>query len=284
MGDVLGIVVGSGKLPIVVAEEARRQGKAIFPLFLSDNDKDYFSPVSGASVTSLGIWGALEAAREAQVSQLVFAGGLKQQSLEGALEVAGNAKDKDSMGVLSNLTGYGDNALVVAIIEWLEKEYGFSILSVTDIIADIGSPAGLLGDIFPSGEKVWQDIMQGVRIVQTLGKLDIGQACVVRQGRTVAVEAMGGTNDMLRNAESLKISDEKKSGVMVKLLKPEQDRRIDLPTIGDETIKNAALAGLAGIAVEAGEVLILERSSVIKEANEKGLFIYGLSGDELRLS
>ena len=134
---------------------------------------------------------------------------------------------------------------------------------------------GTLGAKTPSAEAM-ADIDAGFRVVEALGRLDVGQAAVVVKGHVLAVEAAEGTDAMLaRCAELRQWGRRARAGVLVKAPKPGQEERVDVPTIGPGTVEKAAHAGLAGIAVAAGRVLIAERSATIAAADEHGLFLFG---------
>jgi DUF1009 family protein len=123
------------------------------------------------------------------------------------------------------------------------------------------------------------DIRRGVVVARTLGAIDVGQGCVVQQGMVLAVEAAEGTDAMLARCSSL--ARPGRGGVLVKLVKPGQDRRADLPTVGPETLRGAADAGLRGVAFEAGGTILAERDAAVAAADAAGLFLLGLGPDEL---
>ncbi len=126
------------------------------------------------------------------------------------------------------------------------------------------------------------DIGRGVGVARALGAADVGQACVVQQGIVLAVEAAEGTDAML--ARCAAVARPGPGGVLVKLVKPGQERRADLPTIGPETVRGAAAAGLRGIAFEAGGTLIAERAATVAAADDMGVFLLGLDPDTLPAS
>ncbi len=123
------------------------------------------------------------------------------------------------------------------------------------------------------------DIRRGIAVARALGAIDVGQGCVVQQGIVLAVEAAEGTDAMLARCASL--ARPGRGGVLVKLVKPGQDRRTDLPTIGPETLRGAAAAGLRGVAFEGGGTILAERDAAIAAANKAGLFLLGLGPDDL---
>ena len=124
------------------------------------------------------------------------------------------------------------------------------------------------------GKNNRNDIVKGCKIAKIIGSNDIGQSIVIENGHVLAVEAAEGTDSMIKRSKVLK--KEEKGGVLVKVIKPQQDRRIDRPVIGIDTIKAVWEAGLDGLAIENKEILILNINEVIKYANEKGLFIEGI--------
>ena len=133
----------------------------------------------------------------------------------------------------------------------------------------VGQP-GVLGRWQP-GAQAQGDIRQGIAVVQALGRLDIGQGCVVQNGVVLAVEAMEGTDRMLARAGECRQPGE--GGVLIKLLKPGQEKRADMPAIGPATVHNAHAAGLRGIAFEAGHTLLMDRDACVEAADRLGLFL-----------
>jgi DUF1009 family protein len=154
------------------------------------------------------------------------------------------------------------------------QEDGFRVLGAHDILADVLGPAGLLTKTAPDAAAM-ADVQRGIAVLGALGAADIGQACVVQQGIVLAVEAVEGTDAMLSRIAS--VARPGPGGVLVKLAKPGQDRRADLPTIGAATIVNAAAAGLRGIAFEAGGTILANRQEMIQAAERTGLFLTGIS-------
>jgi hypothetical protein len=155
-------------------------------------------------------------------------------------------------------------------------EEGFSIVGAHEILTEALGPKGRLGNV-SDDEQARLDIARGVEVVRALGRVDVGQGCVVQLGSVLAVEAMEGTDAMLARAGTLRLPGP--GGVLVKLVKPGQERRADMPTIGPRTVDNAASAGLRGIAFEAGGTLFTDLPACIAAANRKGLFLLGIDPD-----
>jgi len=171
------------------------------------------------------------------------------------------------------LKALGDDGLLRSVVRELEEE-GFAVVGVDAVLADCLAPAGTIGGPAPDAEAE-ADIARGIAVALGLGALDIGQAAVVQQGIVLGVEAAEGTDRLIRRCAELR--REGPGGVLVKLKKPGQDRRIDLPTIGLTTLLEAAATGLRGIAVEAGGTLVLGRQAVAAEADRLGLFVVGIT-------
>jgi DUF1009 family protein len=171
----------------------------------------------------------------------------------------------------------GDDALLAFIVKEMEG-YGYRVLGADQVLADLLATAGLWTKTSPTPEQQ-ADIDRGREVVRAMGLLDIGQCAVISGGLVLAVEAAEGTDRMLaRVAElpaELKGDPENRRGVLVKMPKPGQERRIDLPAIGLETLKRVASAGMAGIAVEAGGALVMDRQALIDFADSHGIFVLG---------
>jgi hypothetical protein len=171
----------------------------------------------------------------------------------------------------------GDDALLRTIAGMFEKE-GFHIVSAAEAAPALLSEESTITKAKPLPRDL-SDIAIAARIVRELGALDIGQAAIVCEGLPLAVEAAEGTDAMIKRIVSLpqniRGTPAKRRGVLVKAPKPIQDRKTDLPVIGVQTIANVADAGLAGIALEAGGALIVNRKAVIEAADAAGLFVTG---------
>lgn len=172
----------------------------------------------------------------------------------------------------------GDDALMRYLLSLFEKE-GFKIVAPQDLCQPLLLPEGVLGAVKIS-EAHAEDTRKACEIALKIGTLDIGQGAVVARGIVLAVEAQEGTDLMLERIKNLpqniRGSSNNRVGVLAKMLKPGQETRVDLPTIGPMTVKNAADAGLAGIVAEGGRAFVIDREEVIKLADDSGLFVAGL--------
>jgi hypothetical protein len=157
---------------------------------------------------------------------------------------------------------------------------GFRPVAITEAAPGLLAPTGVLGRLSPNSEHQ-SDIAQATQVVRRLGELDVGQATAVCAGLVLAVEAAEGTDAMLARIAGLPAvirgDRTNRRGVLVKALKPLQDGKTDLPVIGVATVHKAAEAGLAGIAIEAGRTLILDRAAVVAAADHYGMFVVGFA-------
>jgi DUF1009 family protein len=172
----------------------------------------------------------------------------------------------------------GDDALLRFLLAEFERE-GFTVEGAHQASAGLTLPTGPLGRHTP-GPTHQADIARAMSVARAVGALDVGQGAVVCDNLVLAVEAQEGTDSMLARVTTLPVAVRGESGrprgVLAKVLKPIQDARMDMPVIGPRTIEGAAAAGLAGVAGEAGRVLLLERETVIEAADRLGLFVVGV--------
>jgi DUF1009 family protein len=265
----LGIIAGGGGLPRRLIESCRAGGRAVFVLAL----RGAAEPAAVADVPHA--WCRLGAAatglallREHGVTDLVLAGGVRRPSLSSIRPDWRAAKFFAKVGYRL----LGDDGLLSAIVKELEAE-GFRLIGAHELLVAAAMPDGPLGRMTPSRNAA-TDIARGIATARALGALDIGQAVVVQQGLVLGVEAIDGTDALLRRCAGLRRDGP--GGVLVKLAKPGQETRADRPTIGPLTVALAAAAGLQGIAAEAGATLLLDRDEVVRAADEAGLFVVGV--------
>jgi UDP-2,3-diacylglucosamine hydrolase len=272
----LGIIAGGGQLPVAIAETARAQGRPVFVLALegmADAALETF-PHSWISLGELGR--AIKLLKEHRCGEVTLAGKVARPEFS---KLKLDARGALALPRVMAAAIKGDDALLRAVLHFFESE-GMRVVGSVDAARDLIAARGPLGLLEPSEEED-SDIAHGMQVVSALGALDIGQAVVVCRGLVLAVEAAEGTDAMLTRVASLPAAirgtPEDKMGVLVKAAKPNQERRVDLPVIGVRTVELAASAGLAGIAVEAGAALIVNRLGVIQAANHHSLFVTGVT-------
>jgi UDP-2,3-diacylglucosamine hydrolase len=265
----LGIVAGCGGLPRRLVESCSDAGRDVFVLALEGAAEP--ATVQGVPHAWCRIGAAatgLALLRENNVTDLVLAGGIRRPSLVALRPDWRAAKLFARIGYRA----LGDDGLLSAIVGELEEE-GFRVIGADELLDGELAPAGPLGKIRPDPQSA-ADIERGLRIARALGGLDIGQAVIVQQGLVLGVEAIEGTDELLRRCGALR--REGPGGVLVKVEKPGQERRADRPTIGLRTVMLAAETGLAGIAIEAHATILLDRDEAVRAADHAGLFVVGV--------
>jgi DUF1009 family protein len=275
-GSALGIIAGGGDLPRAIAEAASSAGRKVFVLGLRGSAEPWIERFPHAWV-ALGETGkAFNSLRGAECGDVILVGKVVRPKFS---EIKLDAKSVLLAPRIMAAAFKGDDVLLRAVVDLFERE-GFRAVSAVDAAPGLVAQAGPLGRHAPNDENS-TDIALGLQVVRALGDLDIGQAAVVCSGLTLAVEAAEGTDAMLARVtdlpEHLRGTTAKRRGVLVKAPKPIQDGKTDLPVIGVNTIANAATVGLAGIAVEAGGALIVDRTAVAAAADAAGLFVVGVA-------
>jgi len=280
----LGIICGGGSLPFAVADAALRQGRAVFLLAI----RGWADPACVAHYphdwVALGQFGRFKRlANAAGCRDLVCIGTLVRPSLSALRFDWTTAL---LLPRLYRLFRGGDDHLLSGIGRIFE-EHGFRMLGAHEIAPELLIPEGALAQRRPSGRDA-ADIALGFALLDAIGPFDVGQAAVVADNRVVAVEAAEGTDEMLTRIAELRRKGRLHApigaGVLVKAPKPSQDRRFDLPSIGLGTVERVAAAGLAGIAVRTGGVLITEPNAVAAAAEQAGIFVVGVPADPVRRS
>jgi UDP-2,3-diacylglucosamine hydrolase len=272
----VGVIAGGGTMPFAVADSLTARGIApvVFAL------KGACDPVAVARFRhhwiSVGQFGrATKLLRSEGCRDLIFIGTLQRPALSeirldwGTIRVLGK--------VMMSFRG-GDDHLLSGIGRIFEQD-GFRMVGIRDVAPDILMPEGRIARATPDPAST-ADIARGQEVLRALGPFDIGQAVVVIDGHVVAVEDIEGTDGLLVRVARLRAEGRIRAkagrGVLVKAPKTGQDLRFDLPTVGPKTIEGAARAGLAGIAIIAGNTIAAESQAMIEAADRHGLFIQGL--------
>ncbi|MEL6754477.1 MAG: UDP-2,3-diacylglucosamine diphosphatase LpxI [Pseudomonadota bacterium] len=275
MTGPIGLVAGLGQLPIQVAEGAVASGRGVYVARLKGFEEPALAPYPG-SVVGLGELGKLIKTFKAEgCRDVVFAGNVSRPDFSAVKVDWRGAK---LLPRVLKVAREGDDALLRLILSELEAE-GFSILGADEVAAHLLAPEGLHTGPQPTPGNLG-DIKHARRVAEEMGKLDIGQGCVVCDGLVLAVEAQEGTDAMLERCAqlpaNLRGTPEAPRGVLVKVPKPIQTRKIDLPTVGVATLEGLKRAGLAGVAVEAGGALLVDRQAIVSFGQAHGIFVIGL--------
>jgi DUF1009 family protein len=254
-------------LPAQVVTGAQAEDAQVFVVaFEGETDPDLVREVPHRWVPLGAVGQTIDALRAARVEEVVLIGPVRRPAL--------TSLDRRGMQLLAKLglRRHGDDHLLRLVVAELERE-GFRVIGADTLIADVLAPEGPMTALAPDGDAM-RDIALGVEVARRLGDLDIGQAAIVQQGLVLGVEAVEGTDALLARCAALRRAG--RGGILVKVKKPGQERRADLPTIGPTTVRLAAETGIAGIAVQAGHCLVVERAEVIALADRAGLFVIGV--------
>jgi UDP-2,3-diacylglucosamine hydrolase len=278
--ETLGIIAGQGQLPVLLMEACRARQQPFFVLaYHGQTPPEVVTGVDHLWL-SLGELGkGLDALKTRHISKVVLAGKLRRPSLTELKTDWRGARFLARLG----MGALGDNTLLLLILEELSKE-GLTVVGIHELLTSLQYPEGPLGDKVPTPQ-AQADIRLGVQVLKTLSPLDIGQAVVIQQGVVLGIEAAEGTDRLI-----LRCADLQKPGepaVLVKMAKAHQDERVDLPTLGPQTLALLIQAAMAGLAFEASKTLLIGANTLREEANKHGLFLLGIAmpqdGEDKRL-
>ncbi|MCR9086432.1 MAG: UDP-2,3-diacylglucosamine diphosphatase LpxI [Rhodobacteraceae bacterium] len=270
---VLGIIAGRGALPGVIAEAAEDQGRRVVLAVMDGAEPEETGRTTiPFRVERLG--GLFAALRRENVSEVVFAGAVARPALDPRrfdLKTAWLARK------FLPAMRQGDDALLRVVIGLFEAE-GFTVRGAHELVPGLVAAPEVLTRTAPD-KAARADAARAMALLRMLGPADLGQSAVVARGQPLAVEAAPGTDVMLAQVAALPADRRPPGGVFAKAPKPGQERRIDLPTIGPQTVAGVAKAGLAGLVIEAGGVIVLEREAVIGACDAAGLFLWAREAD-----
>lgn len=267
----LAIIACMGEMPRDIIRSCRQSGRPFFVVAIRDacDPETVAGDVPHGWFDLVAVGSILAALRAEGCTEVTLAGPIRRPDLHRL--IPRDLKGALLLRRLFQARGKGDDALLRAVLSFFQ-EHGFRPVGTEDAAADLLAPEGPLGQRHPDPQAL-EDIRLGIRAVAAIGALDIGQAAVVRDGRVLALEAAEGTDAMLLRCRDL--ATEGRGGVLVKMAKPGQDVRADLPAIGPRTVAGAASCRLAGIAIEAGAALIFEKEKTRSAADQAGLFVHG---------
>ncbi|HUU25352.1 MAG TPA: UDP-2,3-diacylglucosamine diphosphatase LpxI [Methyloceanibacter sp.] len=270
----LGIIAGRGSLPSVIARAAMAGEIPIHLVAIRGETSEEIECFPHTWIQWGEIGKLFSALKDNTCTDLVIIGGVNRPDFDNVRLDLGAIK---TLPFLLSLAKGGDDHVLSSVVRFFEEK-GYHVHGAGQVLPELLADEGKLSTKAPSAEDK-ADIATGLEVVRALGRHDIGQAVVVAKGRVLAVEAAEGTDAMLQRCAELRKSGRARgahqTGVLVKAPKPGQEERIDMPTIGPETMRRAAAAGLAGVAVAAGQVLMAERGETIAAAKANKLFLVG---------
>ncbi len=273
--SMLGLIAGSGPLPFEVAEAAGDLGLGVAIAAIERNT----DPTIQSRARGPFAWfaaGELERLiaffKDAGVDEVILAGAVAKREL--LQDPAALRPDARAIALLSRLDARGDDALLRAVAQEFESE-GLPVVPSTKHLEDRLVAEGVMTGDGPLTPAVEADLALGLGVARSLGVYDIGQGVVVSSGTVVAVEAVEGTDAMIRRGAELAGP----GSVVVKVAKPRQDLRFDVPAIGRGTIEVAREGGVVAIGLEAGRTIVLERKRALAGARRAGISVVGLKSE-----
>lgn len=268
----LGVIACGGAMPLTVCEAAVAQGRRVHVVGFTGHADPRIAtfPHDWVRLGQLGhLIGAL---RKAGCEDVVIIGTLRRPNIWKSGIDLGFFRHLPT--ILSLTREGGDDSLLKRVVRFFEGQ-GFRVRGAHEIAPSLVAPSGPLGSIAPEPEAEG-DIARGFALLAALAPFDVGQSAVVARGHVLAVEAAEGTDAMLKRCAELKQwGGRRRAGVLVKAPKHGQEMRVDMPVIGPRTVELAAAAGLAGIAVASGKVMIAEQAEMIDLADRQGVFVFG---------
>jgi DUF1009 family protein len=272
----LGVVAGGGALPKRIADGRLARGEAVHVVRLAGWADDAMMVYPGETIGVAEVGKVVRSLRNAGCDALVMAGTVGRPDFKTLLP---DWRGAALLTKVISAASKGDGAILSVMVEMFESE-GFLVVGAEEALSELAMPEGALGRVEPSVQDV-ADFAKAASIVRALGPFDVGQAAVVASGRVLAIEAAEGTDAMLERCAALRRNSGEHEGVLVKRPKPGQELRVDLPTVGVETITRAHAAGLKGVAAEAGVALLIDAAEAVKEADRLRMFLYGFTAAEI---
>ena len=268
------VIAGGGILPRKLADNFDPSGDRIFFLaFRNVTDPEVVAGRHHEWLELGEVQKAIDAMHRNNVDKVVMAGPIQRPALSSL------ALDIRALKMLAKggLKAFGDDGLLSLVAKEIEKE-GIKVIGIEQILPGVLTKEGLLAG--PAPTKIsWDDIKRGLQVLNSLGPCDVGQSIAVQEGIVLAIEAIEGTDQMIERAGSLQRNV---SGpILIKISKTNQDKRVDLPTAGPETVNNAIRSGFQGLALEANNSLLLDKERVIKIAEKNSFFVIGVDQSKI---
>lgn len=264
----LALIAGEGDLPVEIFNACLKKRMNVLIVKVS-GEAAFKLPMAHHTVTLDNLHETIRQMKEAGFLNLVFAGKINHTLL---FENYGGMRIQHYLTALGEATSLGDNSYFAGLVRFIESQ-GFHVIGVQDIITEAITPVGILTTAQPSIKNL-KDSRLGFTLAKKIGDLDIGQSIIIENGYVLGVEAVEGTDNLIKRCQPFKSPH--KEGVLVKIRKGTQDTRIDLPVIGEATVRHVAAANLAGIALEAGWSILINKEETLKLANQAGIFIMGI--------
>jgi hypothetical protein len=268
----LGLIAGNGRFPFLVLDAARSMGHEVTVVAIREEASTDLEAAAGTpgpqasvhwiSLGQLGGW--LKILKQAGVSRAVMAGQVKHTKIFGGI-----VPDMTALSVLTRLKSRNTDAIIAAVADVM-RQNGVELIDSTALLQPMLASEGVMSRRAPTADE-WKDLEFGYRMADAIAGLDIGQTIVVKHQAVVAVEAMEGTDETIARAAHLA-----GPGVaIVKVAKPGQDMRFDVPVVGLATIEAMRRAGATLLSLDAGQALMFERDAMLAAADEAGIAVVG---------
>lgn len=270
---MVGLIAGGGTFPLRVADAARKMGCRVYAVaHQGETDPSLGKIVDRITWIRLGQLGHLiKALKRDGATTAVMAGTITKKRMFENIR-----PDVRGLALATKLAIFHDDDILRAVTAELASE-GIEVISPTHFLPELIASAGLLTKRKPTRAER-DDIFFGWTIAKELGRLDIGQCVVVRDKTVLAMEAIEGTDETIRRGGLLA----REKAVVVKVCKPKQDKRFDLPTVGTDTVRVMAEVKASVLAIEAGKTLVFDMTEMVKEADRLGMVVTALDEDQIR--
>lgn len=272
-GDKLAIISGRGDLPRLLAEECRTCGRDYTVVTFEHTKQDWAQAHPFISAIFEQPGKLFSQLHNSNYTEVVMAGAMERAPIDFSRL---DEKGRDLAGILATTAKAGDDRTLSSIIKFFEAN-NFKVVAAHEILSELIPNSGVLTSLAPTNNDIF-DTKRAAEIVDALGHVDVGQGAVVAQGICLGLESIQGTDKMLefvrKTRDGFAHDPNGGLGVLLKAPKPGQDLRVDLPAIGPNTVQNVRDAGLSGIAIEAGGVMILNRGETVSLANQLGIFLW----------
>jgi len=274
MHKKLGIIAGGGAIPRDLINFCKENGRDYYVIAIDGNaDKELIDDTVPHTWIRIGQAGTgFKKLAEEKVKEVIMIGTIKRPTIKDLVPDMRTTAFFAKVGMKS----LGDDGILRALVKEIEGE-GMVVRGIHEVLPELLIKKGVLGKVKPS-KQAKEDIRRAVEVATELGRLDVGQAVVVQQGLVLGVEGIEGTGELVRRCGEYRRRGE--GGVLVKIRKPQQDMRVDLPTIGDRTVQAAYDSGLSGICLHAENGLIVSEKETIRLADKLGLFVMGIDPAE----
>jgi len=267
----IGLIAGNGKFPLIFAQEAKKAGAKVVALAIKEETspklKNLVDKIHWVNVGQLG--DLIEICKKEGITRAVMAGQVTHSRLFTQVKL-----DPRAMALLAGVKDKKANSLLGAVADELSRE-GIELIESATYLSHLLPSPGILTRRKPT-QKEWRDIEFGHKMAKEIAGLDIGQTVVVKDQAVLAVEGMDGTDFTIKRGGRLGKGDV----VVVKVSKPQQDRRFDLPIVGERTVEVLKQAKAKVLAFSARSTILLDRKKVVKSANQNGISLVAIKEEQ----